>query len=429
MTSADLDELVEWRTPADRRRNSVFMDATTVSVAARLLAGDRRWLTPLTLWDLAAVVDRVVMCDRIYYVGEHLTSAATLNRLLGDDVFVSLPPLAESDESAPARMYSRRLQAYRHLITPLIQREELPAGTYWADAVQNVADAWELVTGRPVRPDEALTPCGAQAWFTPRVALLRDAYCEDLLTPTGEDCEPVLGDVTFRAYAAQSFAGLLALPYAPATARMPFRHHFVQRSWELEDRLLTSDAASRAYRELAREGDLVLPVFLAVALARARRPEDVWTRLAELRSQARAFRKHRGDFDESLSLGEASDTSRLLLTAVRSEAVKLTEACGHGFSVVAKVAGRIAGLTPPQLPEEVSTLLGIATSELPAELRRRLWWQCFKPELGFLIRVRSQSREMTDALPKIGRLWGLPAGRADLFRDRFEKLSTLRTVE
>ncbi|MFJ5726406.1 hypothetical protein [Streptomyces sp. NPDC093149] len=152
---------------------------------------------------------------------------------------------------------------------------------------------------------------------------------------------------------------------------MPFRHHFVQRNWELEDRLLTSEAATHAYRELAREGDLVMPVFLAVAVARARRPEDLWTRLAELRSQARAFRKHRGEFDESLRLGEVSDTSRQLLMAVRSEAVKLTEMCGHGFSLVTKILGRIAGVTPPQLPEEVSTLLGIASSELPAELRRR----------------------------------------------------------
>ncbi|MFJ5724999.1 hypothetical protein [Streptomyces sp. NPDC093149] len=181
VTSADLDELVEWRPSADQRRNSVFMDATTISIAARLLAGDRRWLTPLTLWDLAAVVDRVIMCDRIYYVGEHLAPAAALNRLLGDDVFVSLPPLSESDDSAPARMYNRRLQGYRHLIGPLVRREELPLGTYWADAVRSVADAWELVTGRAVRPDEALTPCGAQAWFTPRVRVFRDAYCDDLL--------------------------------------------------------------------------------------------------------------------------------------------------------------------------------------------------------------------------------------------------------
>ncbi|MGW6023776.1 hypothetical protein [Streptomyces sp. NPDC055099] len=427
-TAEDLRALADWRPSPEQSRNSVYMDATTVGIADRLLAGDRRWLTPLTLWDLAAFVDRVIMSDRIYYAGEHLVPADRLNQLLGDDVFVSLPPLSLSEGGVPARLYGQSLGSYRALVSPLAHQREPQPGTYWADAVREVADAWALVTGRPVRPGEALAACEAQGWFTPKLTLLRDPYCDDLPSLSEGYCAPVLGDVTYRAHAAQSFANLLGLPYAPATARMPFRHYFCERGWELEDRLLTSEAADRAYRELAREQDLVLPVFLAVALADARRIEDVWPRLAELRTRARRFRAHRADLDEALALGEASDTSRQLLMAVRSEAVNLTEVCGHGFSLVAKTVGRLTRATPAQLPEEVATLLGIASSEVPADLRRRLWWQCFRPELRFLIQVRSQSREMTDALPKIGRLWGLPQGRANGFRDRFEQLGRLRTV-
>jgi hypothetical protein len=427
-TLADLRALADWRPPADRSRNSVYMDATTVGIADRLLAGDRRWLTPLTLWDLAAFADRVIMSDRIYYAGEHLVPAARLNQLLGDDVFVSLPPLSQAEDDVPGRLYGQSLRAYQALVSPLAHQRELPAGTYWADAVREVADAWTLVTGRPVRPGEALAACASQRWFTPKLTLLRDPYCDDLPSLSEGYCAPVLGDVTYRAHASQSFANLLGLPYAPATARMPFRYHFCERGWELEDQLFTGEAANRAYRELAREQDLVLPVFLAVALAEARRIEDVWPRLAELRTRARRFRGHRLELDEALALGEASDTSRQLLMAVRSEAVKLTEVCGHGFSLVAKIVGRLTRATPAQLPEEIATLMGIASAEVPADLRRRLWWQCFRPELRFLIQVRSQSREMTDALPKIGRLWGLPQGRANGFRDRFEQLGRLRTV-
>lgn len=427
-TAADLRALADWRPSDENSRNSVYMDATTVGIADRLLAGDRRWLTPLTLWDLAAFADRVIMSDRIYYAGEHLVPAARLNQLLGDEAFVSLPPLTEAGHGVPQRLYGKSLEAYRELVSPLAHQRELPPGTYWADAVREVADAWALVTGRAVRPGEALAPCEARGWFTPKLTLLRDPYCDDLPSLSEGYCAPVLGDVTFRAHAAQSFANLLGLPYAPATARMPFRHYFCRRGWDLEDKLLTGDAANRAYRELAREQDLVLPVFLAVALADARRIEDVWTRLAELRTQARRFRRHRLELDEALALGDASDTSRQLLMAVRSEAVTLTEACGHGFSLVAKIVGRLTRATPAQLPEEIATLMGIASSEVPADLRQRLWWQCFRPELRFLIQVRSQSREMTDALPKIGRLWGLPPGRAKGFRDRFEQLGRLRTV-
>ncbi|MEV0319821.1 hypothetical protein ACIBKX_16985 [Streptomyces sp. NPDC050658] len=428
-TAEEARELADWRPAADRRRNGVFMDATTIGIATRLLAGDRRWLTPLTLWDLAAFTDRVIMSDRIHYAGEHLVPAAKLNQLLGgEEVFESVPPLSRWEAEVPGRLYERSLSAYHELIAPLAHQRELPPGTYWADAVGRVADAWALVTGRPVRPDEALMACESQRWFTPKLTLLRDPYCGDLPAPSTEACAPVLGDVTYRAYASQCFADLLGLPYAPATARMPFRHYFCARGWELEDALLTGEAAHRAYRELAREQDLVLPVFLAVALADARRPEDVWPRLAELREQAGGFRARRAELDAALARGEVSDTSRELLMAVRSEAVKLTEVCGHGFSLMGKIAGRLTRATPPQLPDAVTTLLGIDAAKVPAGLGRRLWWQCFRPELRFLVQVRSQSREMTDAMPQVGRLWGLPPGRADGFRDRFEKLSRLRTV-
>jgi len=91
---------------------------------------------------------------------------------------------------------------------------------------------------------------------------------------------------------------------------MPFRCQFCLRSWELENRLRSADAA---YRELAGESDLVLPVFLAVALADARQPGDVWALLAGLRVRAARFRDRRRELDETLARGDASDEARRLL--------------------------------------------------------------------------------------------------------------------
>lgn len=429
VTSADLQALGAWRPAAEQRRNSVYLDSATVVTAARLLAGERSWLTPLTLWDLATFADRVIMSDQIYYVGEHLIPATTLNKLLGSDVFISVPPLSRSDESAPSRVYGRNLAAYSNLVAPIVYRRRIPAGTYWADAIDQVVDTWSVLTGRRVRPHEALVPCEAQGWFTPKVDLLHDPYCDDLPMSSAGHCEPVLGDMTFRAYASQSFANVLGIPYAPATVRMPFRYYFCKRSWELEDRLRSVEAATEAYRQLARESDLVLPVFLAVALADAQQPEDVWLRLAELRLKAGPFRKHRVELDESLSLGEVSDTSRRLLAAVRSEALKLTDLFGFGYKLIAQVLGRLAQATPPQLPDDVSTMLGIIRSDLPADVRQRLWWWFFRPELRFLTEVRTQSRQMTNAIPMIGKLWDLPPSHNERFRKRFEQLSSLRIME
>jgi len=55
---------------------SVYLDSTTVVTAVRLLAGERSRLTPPTLWDLATVAQRVVMCERIYYTGAPRMSPA-----------------------------------------------------------------------------------------------------------------------------------------------------------------------------------------------------------------------------------------------------------------------------------------------------------------------------------------------------------------
>lgn len=429
VTNADMRAVGAWRPPDAQRRNSVYMDATTVVTATRLLDGERRWLTPLTLWDLAAFADRVIMSDRIFYAGEHLVPAAALNDLIGDSVFASVAPLSEQEGSVPSRIYGRSLKAYIDLIAPIMHRRDLLPGSYWSDAINEVVDAWSTLTERRVRPHEALVPCQARGWFTPKVELLHNPYCDDLPLASSEGCQPVLGDITYRAYASQAFATMLGVPYAPATVRMPFRHHFCKRSWELDDRLRVGEAATNAYRKLARKEDLVLPVFLAVALANAHRPEEVWVRLAELRAKACGFRKRRVELDESLALGEVSDTSRRLLAAVRSEALKLTELSGFGYKLVVKILGRLARATPPHLPDDVTTMLGIVRSDLPADLSQRLWWQFFKPELRFLTNVRTQSRQMTNAMPRIGKLWGLPPSHADRFRRRFERLSALRVVE
>lgn len=425
----DLATVAAWRPPADRRANSVYLDSTTVVTAARLLAGERTWLTPLTLWDLSAVVDRVVMADRIYYTGEHLVAAATLNERLGEDVFVSVPPLSPSDTGTPAALYGRNLGRYRELIGPQLRASDATrGGSYRADAINRVTETWSLLTGRDLRPEHALVPREARLWYSVRPQLLPDPYCDELPMASGPASQPVLGDLTYRAFASQTFANLLGVPYAPATARMPFRYYFCERGWELDDRLRTGEAATEAYRQLAGETNLVLPVFLAVAVAKAARPADVWTRLAELRRAAKGLRRHRAELDESLALGTVSDTSRRLLSAVQSEALRLTDLLGFGYELVTQVVGRLTRATPPQLPDDVATLEGIVRSTLPADVRQRLWWWFFKPELRFLTQLRTQSRQMTDALPRIGRLWGLPPSHGDRFRTRFDQLAELRVV-
>ena len=429
LSDRDIAEWRRWRPSPEETTGSVYLDSTTVVTAARLLAGERSWLTPLTLWDLATVAQRVVMCERIYYTGAPFITAKELNGLLGDEVFVAVERLDEREAVGPAVVYGAQLERYRDLVEPLVYGHDLAPGSYWADAVAAVAEAWSVVVGRPVDPAEAMVPCAGNAWFTPKVELIRDAYCEDLALATPSGCEPVLGDVTFRAYASQCFAQLLGLPYAPSLVRMPFRQRFCRRSRELEDRMPSVEALDAAYRELAADADLALPFFLAVALADARAPEDVWALLGDLRVRATRFRQRRWELDETLARGQVSDEARRLLSAVRSEALKLTDLLGFGYEVVAQVLGRVGRATPIHLPDDMATLAGIARANLPADVRERLWWWFFRPELRFLTEMRTQSRQMTNAMPQLGRVFGLPPSHDAAFRRRFAQLAPLSVAE
>jgi len=198
---------------------------------------------------------------------------------------------------------------------------------------------------------------------------------------------------------------------------------------ELEDRMPSVEALDAAYRELAADTDLVLPLFLAVALAQARAPEDVWAQLGDLRVRAWPLRQRRWELDETLARGQVSDEARRLLSAVRSEALKLTDLLGFGYEVVAQVLGRVGRATPIHLPADMATLAGIARANLPADVRHRLWWWFFRPELRFLTEMRTQSRQMTNAMPQVGRVFGLPPSHDPAFRRRFAQLAPLRVVE
>ena len=112
---------------------------------------------------------------------------------------------------------------------------------------------------------------------------------------------------------------------------------------------------------------------------------------------------------------------------MRGEALKLTGLFGLGYELVAQILGRVARATPPQLPADVAALAGIARADLPADVRRRLWWWLLRPELRFLTQLRTQPRQMTNAIPQVARLWGLPASHDERLRRRYQQLAQLRT--
>jgi hypothetical protein len=253
------------------------------------------------------------------------------------------------------------------------------------------------------------------------------------LGPTDRLDRFVISELNHRAHFNLRAAQALGLTYGSGLARMPYRRLHIARATSVQQHLHSVLAADRAYGELAQRmrpmsgTRITLPVFLAVALSRAHRPEDVWAELAELREQGTRFRERRSELDHALEEGDADAYGRLQ-AAVASEAKRLVEQfspeqIGAG---VEQAIPHIAGAAIGNIGDQISLAHSLLRTVLPIGLLKDLHRRLFHPEYAFLTDVRRASASMTNAMPKIAKLWGLDS---DLARDelagRFDAFGAL----
>jgi hypothetical protein len=439
---AELDEYSSQVTPA----GCAWMDNTTIVTASALLSDvGPNLLTPVTMWDLATWCRAVVCYERIYHHRHDAVHDDEINRLLGADVVhaVDIPDRPPS-EGLP--------QPYNGVIFRLceIEKDAEHRIKQLADAVgtdsldgrelEAVRRGWSEILGRDLTTEDVVDWRTMSVAFTSQsLRLLEEIAAVDNIkqpTPSPPDRPTDQGGVPFilarlpsennlRSYMNQRFADDLALPYERGIARMPFHRHLEARAARIQATLVTAELLDARYMELADGASLRVPVFLALALQEAQRPQDLWASLARQRAQATKFRTRRLELDQALADGDTRlcrDVSKALSTDVDHFGDLVGEVVS---SASTSVLATMARGTPDTVSVAVAGAAAATQGLLSTSLKERILWRLRRPQLLYLNDLVDEAKHLTNALPRVSQIWQLPRRAQDRFANRMHAIGNL----
>lgn len=438
---------------------SAWMDNTTIVTACALMSTEGiQAITPLTVWDLATFVRALVCYERIYHHEHPDIDDARVNDLLGGEVLRSIPlPLRATEGILPNpwdgahRFMCDTWEASYGWLKRL--HESVGEDTLDGKQISVVTEAWrEALGSTDLQPTELVDFREVSLrWQSPSNQLLVDTANVTSLDETRMYLDPnesfqrffrrkrelgvhdesherrshMLSDLNLRAYINQQIAEFFTLPYACSAARLPFRRHLYDRSLRVQQELTVAKVIDNRYAELAQGAQLRLPIFLALALRDSTTPDGIWCALAELRTQALAFRVHRKEMDQALARGdlkEANKISKALHTSVES----LLKVAGTATtSAGAVVLERLSKGDISPMSTGISATMAAAKGVLKSSFAERLIWRLRKPQLLWINDLVDQAHHLTEALPDFSRIWEIPPNHQAIFAERFRKMALL----
>lgn len=457
--SDGLQSLQQYYDLVDMRGGSAWMDNTTLVTAAALMSGDAsNVVSPLTMWDLATFARAVVSFDRVYHHEHGSVDDVAINRFVGDEVLQAIP-LPEQDPASDSPLPDPWHGAHRFMcevwgyaygwLTRLAEREG--SATLDGQSLDAVRDAWNRALGRDdLRADQLVDwPPVPKRWMSPSNLLLREMAgftsveetsmwidptpaCQGLAESERElgraDRLPaLLTDLNLRAYVNQAVADFLGLPYISAAARVPFRRHLYDRAVAVQHRLVALDVIDDRYAEIAASADLRLPVPLAVSIRQANRPEDVWAGIAEIRSGATDFRRHRVELDRALARQDRREAVRVAKALSMQPDNVLAVAAGATVAAGVAVVEQVAKGDVTEVASGIAAVEAAGKKLLDSTLAQRLVWRLRRPHLLWINDIAEESTRLTEALPDTARIWRIPDREVHLFAERFRRMGELQS--
>lgn len=455
-----LNALREYRSRVADDSGGGWMDNTTIVTAEVLMSevGPDAFST-LTLWDLVTFFDAVVGYERIYHHEHPGVDDTEINRRLGDDVFKPVPlpvqgpsatDLVPDPWDGPHRFMCEVWdQGYEWL-----RRLSMSAGlrNLYSSQLAAVRDAWALALDRPeltaaemvdreelstswVSPSDMLLQQmvdvthvdDSTIWLDPgdRPRELAELRAEVGLPPLAGLRGRLLTELNLRSYTNQRIADFFGLAYISGAGRVPFRKYLYDRAIAVQHRLAAAELLDQSYAEIAGEVRLRLPVFLAIAVRQAAKPEALWEVLASLRSEARPYRQIRWDLDVALARRDLKEVRRLakaLNTDVDSvRAVAGGAVAASGVAAVGELAkGDVTGIATG-----IAAVQAAGTKLLDSSIADRLVWRLRQPHLLWINNVMDEAKHLTEALPDVARLWAVPELEKTRFAARFHLMGEL----
>jgi hypothetical protein len=469
-TAADLDEVDRWlKFPSEVAGTNALVDNTTIATLASLLVNGER-LTPLTLWDLSRTVNALVCYDHLFHFANADVDDATINGVLGENVFctLALPDTGQEYETRGVRGLFRTAWSDTDSLMNRLS-ENAGRDTVEGRSLHEFAWQWSMILGQTLSVEDVSNRGNSSdyEWSTAGPALLGQLWYQSGLAPRNlenqiayiatvksldneqvakssrERLHGMITECNYRSYVNQRLAGHLRLPYVANTARLPFRSMYYDLPLAVTDALTAVLAADKTYAKRATHADLlrgdplVLPVFLALALNNANTTADLWAAIAELRTKAARFRERRTELDRAIDVGNEKEMKKIR-AALGADAITLTEAAAEagaaaGKTVITSVAthpaAHLSGHAAPWLATALSAVIAGARKLIPKQTAQRLIWSRCRPDLRFLSDITMDSRAVIDSLPNVKRLWGMSGASVDEFAQRIDDFRTASSAK
>lgn len=449
------------------RSNSVFLDTTCLETARILVEeGERatQYLLPLTLLDLSTFVSCSILYDQIYHLQNPLFNSQNIKTIFGEELFFELP-VEDIKTDKHLKQYFSRETSVEEILESIydsarqwgfLLRGRNPRswhgsqffgshgwlGNKIANAqVQPLSEGWKAILGQDLSLEELLGDPNRElgSWPSPTEDLIWKLRRADQFYSVPLSFN-FASESNYRAMFNHILAqSVLELPYAPSSARWPFRRFLYSVSKDWPEVILESDIAKAPSLDILQdyyqssmfgEGvNLQLPPFLAVILNRVDRPSQIPEEIAYWREAIAPFRQYRREIDENLKSPRSnrSEISRLL-KALKNEAEDPSR--WRDIANVGVVLGIIAPVFFQNHPlagvllSLVLTAPSLFDPSTIESLQRRL----FRRDLYFLARIGYEIDELTEAniLLKIEGLWNLREDDAKELPSRLRELKRLQ---
>lgn len=445
---ASLADLDRYKANVSHPHGAAWLDNTTLVTATTLLSDDAwRFMTPLTAWDLATYCRAVACYERIYHHEHPEVDDQRINTLLGANVLHPVPlpvqptvsddPLPEPwngahrlicefwqrsygrlrdvrSTSGTSTVDGRFLVAIRAAWTQALKRDDLEL-----DDFVNIEDAntrWTSPSNRLLMEIADITQLGDSVDLDSTEPSMRSSV----------NIGALLTDLNLRALVNQHISDYFELPYAASMARAPFHTYLYDEAVAVQSQLHTAGIIDKRYGQLADGVQLRLPVFLALAIKDARRPSDVWIRLAQQRQQAEKFRARRVQLDEAVGRRDLKEL-RALSKALQTDTDSLLAIAGK-VSTVGAVAAveEVARGDPSAVASGIAAVAAARRKLVTARLGDLLLWRLRRPHLLYLHSLMDEAQCLTEALPDFSRIWQIPTREQGEFASRFMAMAKLQ---
>jgi hypothetical protein len=349
--------LGQWRNICLGRSEANFqrvahVDTTLLCNAIGLLRGNLP-ATPMTVLDLARLINTICVHDRICYLESENVERNDLHALFGEDMFVELPvastAIEGSDYSILGDIREPLRTLYKHRTVPWIN--DVRAARAGTDRQRDAwLLSWETILGRkcdPVwllrDPDEGGSSDYPDVWSTDTPTLLRDITDVDVYALTSADRAAMMEsssaapserslvafESTARAHFNIHIAEILGVHYAASLARVPALRVLAEDSRRILADLTAVPAAEQALQDVfgetvttaaRRKPDfLEIPFFASEVFQVAETPGQIPDVLAGARAKSAAFRRRLRELNECLLRGDSAAVVELR-AALRAEA-------------------------------------------------------------------------------------------------------------